>query len=219
LQLLKGIRTIDLPNLASGIDAIDTVVDAIRSTDVVNLASGIAAVDTIVANIHDTDLPAVNTLVTTVDSVVDNIRNIDVPNIQANIDVNESLLDDIQFSHYLYAVASDDTLLSDDGEESTDSMVYVKMKELRVVVPGTYRITFSINEPTGLSTVNCTVYKNDGAHGTPQSDSSGSYVEKTEDLVFEAGDLIQAYLNTSNSIRPAYIKEFRVKGIINIHTV
>lgn len=96
----------------------------------------------------------------------------------------------------LYGVytASDVLLLSADTERTTTSEAYFKIKEVRVIYTGTYRIKFDIKSGSAGTNAYGRVYKNGVAFGTEQANSTTSYVTKSEDLAFSAGDLISLYI-------------------------
>jgi len=110
----------------------------------------------------------------------------------------------------LYGVytASDTLLLSADTERVTSDTSYAKLKEMRVIYSGTYRVKYDLKSGSGFGRI----YKNGVAYGTEYSTSAGVYETKSEDLAFAQGDLIQIYAKKSSA--DAYIRNFRLYGDI-----
>ncbi len=107
--------------------------------------------------------------------------------------------------------ASADEIAAADTERNTTGTGYTKVKEIEVNAGGTYRITFDLQAlASGMAYGR--VYKNGVAHGTEQSATVGAgYLNKSEDLVFEKGDLIQLYYRASGG-GSAWVRNFKVKG-------
>lgn len=112
-------------------------------------------------------------------------------------------------------VASDDLLISSNGETTETATSYALKKTIVVNFGGTYRVKFDLSGNTnGLGYGR--VYRNGVALGTEQSqngptNSASDYVTKTEDLVFAAGDSIQIY-QKAQSTATSYVRNFRVYG-------
>jgi hypothetical protein len=112
-------------------------------------------------------------------------------------------------------VASDDLLISSNGETTETATSYALKKTIVVNFGGTYRVKFDLRGNTnGLGYGR--VYRNGVALGTEQSqngptNSASDYVTKTEDLVFAAGDSIQIY-QKAQSTATSYVRNFRVYG-------
>lgn len=173
---------------------VDSVADAIRATDVPNIQTNINANETkidankaVIDNIHDTDLPATK-------AVADAILAAPVHSIYPN---------------------NAEVLAGDTERANTNSSTFAKVKEFLVSVPGTYRITFDIKTLFTASTAHGTIYKNGVAFGTAQTTTSESYVNKSEDLIFSTGDLIQLYTKCSSANPFCYIRNFKLKGIFS----
>src|SRR3989304_3938576 len=88
--------------------------------------------------------------------------------------------------------AGDYLLVTNPAERTTTDTSYVKLKETKVGVSGTFRIKFSIHGDGGL--IYGRIYRNGSAVGTERSNSSATYVEYSEDIGgWTAGDLVQVY--------------------------
>ena len=106
------------------------------------------------------------------------------------------LADGIVAPAKLYYWNPGETLInSNDGVKSTTSSAWVKVKETQVPRGGTYRVKFDMYRGSG-GTAYGIIYKNGVAHGTERSTIQPVFTAETfsEDLAFEAGDLIQIYL-------------------------
>lgn len=107
----------------------------------------------------------------------------------------------------LIPYAAGDELVKACGNGSTNSLTYVKIKEVTLARSGTLRIKFYLS--TGGSTAYARVYKNGSAVGTEKTSSStGSPGElKSEDISgWAVGDKLQIYAKTNNDIRTAYVE-------------
>jgi hypothetical protein len=103
---------------------------------------------------------------------------------------------------------SANTVRNKTGAGSTD---YSKIKEIKVIRAGTYRVKFDMRRSSGTAAyVYGTVYKNGIAHGTEQNESSASFVTLSQDLVFAASDLVQLYYKTGNIADTVEIRNFRI---------
>ena len=114
----------------------------------------------------------------------------------------------------LTAAASDVILKADDAEDNWNNQNWWKQAELPAIpsaITGTFRITFEMKCLNGQGGNLARVYKNGVPHGTEQTTTSTTYVSKSEDLAFVAGDLIQLYVYAGSG-DILYTKEFRAKG-------
>ena len=85
------------------------------------------------------------------------------------------------------------------GLGGTNSTTPVKIKEIRVLKTGTYRISFALDAIPGGNYSVGQIYKNGVAHGTARSNSSQYYqLIYFEDLSFNANDYVQLYLSSPN---------------------
>jgi hypothetical protein len=74
-----------------------------------------------------------------------------------------------------------------------DGASLVKKAEFIVARDGEYRVTWQMKAQYSGDAVRTRVYKNGVAYGAIQTNSTTSWVTKSEDLTFEAGDLLQLY--------------------------
>jgi hypothetical protein len=113
---------------------------------------------------------------------------------------------------HLTTTASDNLMVSNDTEQSTQETDYTKIKEiiLNEALPDV-RIKFDLKTSDVSGTATARIYKNGVALGTEQTDATGSYVTMSEDLTdFVQGDLIQIYAKISNATYAAYVENFRL---------
>lgn len=106
----------------------------------------------------------------------------------------------------LIPYAAGDELVKACGNGNTNSLTYVKIKEVTLARSGTLRIKFLLW--TGGAIAYARVYKNGSAVGTEQTSSKvGSPGElKSEDISgWAVGDKLQIYAKTNNDIRTAYV--------------
>jgi hypothetical protein len=108
-----------------------------------------------------------------------------------------------------YISASANLKLSLDTEKITVSTSYVEAKRFRVYQHGIYRVKFNLKTGTVGTAAYGRIYKNGVAYGTQQSDITGSYVTKTEDLEFGQGDTIGLWIKAT-SPRTAYVQNFQL---------
>lgn len=93
---------------------------------------------------------------------------------------------------------------------TTETAEYVKVKEIVLGRVGIYRVKFRLWGGGAGKTAYGRIYKNGVAHGTEQSESGSSYVEKSEDIAgWSQGDLLQLYLKATTG-NTAYGKELRI---------
>ena len=106
--------------------------------------------------------------------------------------------------------AGDYLLVTNPAEWSTTSTTYVKLKETKVGVGGTFRIKFSLAKDASLAYGQ--IYRNGAAVGTEQSTSSvyPTFVEFSEDIGgWSPGDLIQVYVKRSGGTI-SYVKDLDI---------
>jgi len=95
--------------------------------------------------------------------------------------------------------ASEVWIANSHKETITDSLTYVKMKEIQIIKGGTYRTSFDLAATGGAGSMYGKIYKNGGAIGTERTHSSETYATYTEDFTFAAGDLVQVYAHKGTS--------------------
>ena len=102
--------------------------------------------------------------------------------------------------------------LSDDGEETTTSLVYVKLQEVTIVdenVVGA-RVKFDLRSDADYYGSWAKIYKNDVAIGVERYKDRAGWDTFTEDIICEIGDKIQLYAKTQNASKPAHTRNFRI---------
>jgi hypothetical protein len=110
---------------------------------------------------------------------------------------------------YCTTVASDTLRLSADTERSTNSMSFIKVKEIRVGRTGIYRVSYELRSPSGIAAIG-RIYRNGLPYGSERTVSGGSYSKFTEDLFFRAGDLVQLYIRSGDYLTTIFTRNFRI---------
>lgn len=110
---------------------------------------------------------------------------------------------------YCTTVASDTLRLSADTERSTDSMSFIKVKEIRVGRTGFYRVSYELYSPDDFWATG-QIYRNGQPYGSVQSTRRGRYDKFTEDLFFWAGDLVQLYIKSGYYTTTIRTRNFRI---------
>lgn len=112
--------------------------------------------------------------------------------------------------------ASDALKLSSDAEAShTGDTLYTKAKEFYMRIPGTYRIAFDLKSSAAIAAYG-RIYLNGAAHGTERGTVSTTYVNFSEDLRVDDGDLLQLYLRIVNAAQTVFARNFRLYGTVAI---
>ena len=106
----------------------------------------------------------------------------------------DSVTNEMMYNHdagtYLYH--SNDAVVSDVSSGS-----YVKKKEIALSRGGEYRVEFDLKS---TASGRGKIYRNGVALGTEQTDSTGSYVTKSEDLSgWSVGDTLELWLNDATA--------------------
>jgi len=109
-------------------------------------------------------------------------------------------------------VASANLKNSNDAEKTTIALAYTRIKEIIIGAElADVRINFDLKTAGGGATATARIYQNGAAVGAVQTDVTGGYVTKTEDLTgLVAGDKIQIYAFTSSALQAAYVQNFRL---------
>jgi len=90
--------------------------------------------------------------------------------------------------------AGDNLCVSADAEKQTSSTEYLKVKEIRVYRPGTYRIKFDLRMYGEDLTAYGRVYKNGSPVGIERSNATINWTTFSEDIGgWEESDLVQLY--------------------------
>lgn len=104
-----------------------------------------------------------------------------------------------------FARASNTLRIAADALRETLSTTYVKVKEVRVGRVGMYRVSWVMRN---VATAFGQIYKNGVPYGPEATASAETTI--TQDLWFEAGDLVQLYIKTSSASWYATIYNFRI---------
>lgn len=134
-----------------------------------------------------------------------------IPSLNNSTKLDLSVIPD--HSEYWEYVASHNLLVSAPTERTGSGYsTWAKIKEIQVRKRGTYRVIFSsksnVTSGQGSST---RIYKNGTAYGIQRSTNSNVYATYSEDLVFEANDLIQIYGKSNGGDNHQYIvKDFNI---------
>ena len=120
------------------------------------------------------------------------------------------------FPNQVDMIAGDFLLASSDTEMEHGTVTYTKKAELQVFRDGVYSVKFDMKiasvygDPANY--VRGRIYKDGVAYGTEwNSTTDANYATFTEDLTFEAGDLIQLYIRESAGGSPnVFIRNFRI---------
>ena len=106
--------------------------------------------------------------------------------------------------------AGDYMVQSNDTERLPALASYVKLKEIKILRAGGYRIKFDIRTSDTSFDAYAKIYKNGSAIGTERTNNSPSDVTFSEDLTgFISGDLIQIYVKATSTYT-AYVNDFRI---------
>jgi hypothetical protein len=116
--------------------------------------------------------------------------------------------------HLVTKAASANVRNSHDAEASTTSTSYVKLKTITLTngLLGQARFLFDIKTGSSPTTVYGRIYRNGVALGTEQSDTTGSYVTKSEDITqtWGPGDTAELWVRTTDAGVTAYVQNFRI---------
>ncbi len=207
----------DKPEIAANLVQIlsnSSALATIQITDLPAIVNEINANQVFIEAIIDTHLPGIITEIDANETKIDLIRGTDVVNIQTNIDANETKIDAIQTEQYFSVLPADTILLSADAEQSVLGLTYTKVKEIFISFTGYYRITFDLKSLESAYTGFGRIYKDGVAFGIEQSNNTQVYANKSEDLEFSHGELLQLYLKSSGATESAYAENLKLKGTI-----
>lgn len=116
-----------------------------------------------------------------------------------------------------FFIASDNaisTSSSANTEKTTNQSSYTKVKEIAILVPGTYIVSFDMKEEASDANAFGRLYKNGIAIGIERQSNSSSYLTYTESVTLSSGDLLQLYIKTANVSRTCYVKNLNLKFYI-----
>lgn len=105
---------------------------------------------------------------------------------------------------------SDILQVSADTERNQYGTTPALLKNIAVAFSGMYRVKFDLKSEQADHMAYGQIYKNDVAFGTLQTNNTITYVTKTQDLFFSAGDSVQLYAYNVTSNKRAYVRNFRL---------
>lgn len=112
-------------------------------------------------------------------------------------------------------IASDTLLHSSDALTQEPGNAYVKTKEILILVTGTYRVKFDLKSPDNAAHVaKGRIYKDAAAFGTEKSEVGVTYVTQSEDLAFNAGELLQLYQKNTSAGHDSDVINLRLYGTL-----
>lgn len=126
-------------------------------------------------------------------------------------ELQKDQLDSINEKQGTGIIASDELRLSSDTELNASNTGYLICKEIGVNMAGIWRIKFSLKASSGDEAYG-KIYKNGVALGTERENTTTAWVEYSEDLWFDVGDLVQLYTKAKNVGDVWYAKNFRLYG-------
>lgn len=112
-------------------------------------------------------------------------------------------------------VALGDTIINAaDTYRETNSGTPAKLKEIRVLRKGDYRITFELKCVDSVPPASARIYKNEVVLGTLRQTNETTFQSFTEDFtdLINAGDLLRLYAWCSEAGQTVAVQNFRVKG-------
>ncbi|KKN22851.1 hypothetical protein LCGC14_0910810, partial [marine sediment metagenome] len=112
-------------------------------------------------------------------------------------------------------IASDDLIFSNDTERGTNSVTYVKMKEIIVYRNMKLRIYWeAVLKIGGSSQCKSRIYVNGVAIGSEHTaDFPPASYPFTEDIEVNSGDLVQVYLKQTGAGISVFVKNMKIRGI------
>ncbi|MDO8673192.1 MAG: hypothetical protein Q7O66_17440 [Dehalococcoidia bacterium] len=120
----------------------------------------------------------------------------------------------LQLPHVVNKAASANVRNSHDAEATTVATSYTKLKTITITngLVGAARFLFDLKTAGGGATATARIYRNGVALGTEQTDVTGGYVTKSEDLTqtWNPGDTAEIYAKTSDGAQAAYVQNFRI---------
>jgi hypothetical protein len=101
-----------------------------------------------------------------------------------------------------------------DTQRTENSLTYVKKKEILVKAAGTYRVTHRMQRNGGSYNAYSRIYVNGVAVGTERATTSTSYVDYSEDITVNGGDLIQLYAKVDDAGIQSQVEWFRLGAAV-----
>ena len=94
---------------------------------------------------------------------------------------------------------------------ASTSQTYFKLWEMVILGGGTIRVNFAMKTSSAGNSAYARIYRNGGAVGTEQTDTTGSWVYKSEDIAgWKTGDLIQIYVKVTAGGHESILCDFRL---------
>lgn len=116
--------------------------------------------------------------------------------------------------HHINKAASANARNSHDAEATSQSITYVKVKTITLTngLIGQQRFLFDLKTSNVLNTANGKIYRNGVALGIEQSDVTGVYVTKSEDITqtWAPGDTVEVWVKIDNAAQIVYVQNFRI---------
>lgn len=120
----------------------------------------------------------------------------------------------VQVPHLINKVASANLRNSHDAEATSVATAYTKAKTITLTngLVGQQRFLFDIKTAGGAATAYGKIYRNGVALGTEQTDITGGYVTKSEDITqtWNPGDTCELWVKTSNAGQIVSVQNFRI---------
>jgi hypothetical protein len=120
----------------------------------------------------------------------------------------------LDLPHIINKIASANIRNSHDAEATSQSTSYVKVKTITLTngLLGQQRFVFDLKTSNVLNTANAQIYRNGVALGTEQSDVTGVYVTKSEDITqdWNPGDTVELWVKIDNAAQIVYVRNFRI---------
>jgi len=114
-----------------------------------------------------------------------------------------------RLSNIRVSAGTDVVVNKSDSEVEITSTTYAKAKEIYAPFSGYYTVYFEMHCGANTPEVYGTVYRNGVAYGKEHSLSSTTYVGISEDLYFDAGDLVELYVKGDVG-GDVYVRNFRL---------
>lgn len=120
----------------------------------------------------------------------------------------------LQLPHVVNKVASANVRNSHDAEATTQAIVYTKLKTITLTngLVGQARFLFDLKTSNVANTATARIYRNGVALGAEQTDVTGAYVTKSEDLTqtWNPGDTAELWAKIDNAAETCYVRNFRI---------
>lgn len=104
--------------------------------------------------------------------------------------------------------ASSNLQASSNAEVDSSNTIFVKVKEIQMVIGGSIRVAFDLKSYSGSTTCSGQIYVNYIAVGTLRTTTSTSYSTYTEDITVKPGDFVQVFIKTTANF--GYVENLRI---------